>query len=39
MVPVCGERVKVAGETTRLFSSSKITARLDTRTVNGMSES
>ena len=39
MVPVCGERVRVAGETMRLFSLSKMTARLETRTVSGMLES
>lgn len=39
MVPVCGEIVIVAGETTSLFSLSNITARLETRTVNGILES
>jgi hypothetical protein len=39
MVPVCGETVKVAGDTTRLFSLSKMTARVDTKTISGMLES
>jgi len=39
MVPVCSERVMVAGETTSLLSLSKMTARLETRTVSGMLES
>ena len=39
MVPVCGERVMVAGETMRLFSLSNMTARVETRTVRGIFES
>ncbi len=39
IVPVCVEIVMVAGETTRLLSLSKITARDETRAVSGMFES
>jgi hypothetical protein len=38
MVPDSGEMVIVAGETTRLFSASKMTALLETRTVVGVLE-
>lgn len=39
MVPVWGERVRVAGETTRLLSLSKMTALVETNTVRGTLES
>ena len=39
MVPESEDMVKVAGEIMRLFSLSKMTARLETKTVSGMSES
>lgn len=36
MVPVCEEMSMVAGETTRLLSLSKTTARVETRAVSGL---
>ncbi len=39
MVPVCGDMVRVAGETTRLLSWSYITTLEETRTVSGMPDS
>jgi hypothetical protein len=39
IVPVCGDIVRVAGETIRLLSWSYMTAREDTKTVSGILES
>lgn len=39
MVPVCGEIVMVAGDKTRFSSLSKMTARVETRTVRGALDS
>ena len=39
MVPVSGEMVMVAGETTRLSSLSNMTARVETRVISETSES